>query len=349
MNTNSNDEAVDPSLSAVPMAHPHKPNRWEVAKGISIIAFGCFLSSIGIYYFYIPMKLSPGGMSGMASLLNARFGINPSLTLLYSNAFLLLCSFKVIGKDFALKTILGVLFVCLFLVLHEYFSSFFPCLSPEKLFHDKILASVFGGGLCGLGIGLVISRNGTTGGTEIAARMCNHFHPNYTIPQWLFVFDVMIVMLGVILFKSVEIGLYSTLALIISTYMINTVLTGINNSTGVYIISKSSHIISERVLLDMKRGATAFFGKGLYTGENKDIVFCVIRPRELPLLKSLVMEEDPNAFVAVVTVKDVLGNGFNPLTSPKIQRPVFINNEEEEENKKEKKGITSWWPLSRKK
>lgn len=349
MDTNSTDDNdIDPSLSSVPLSHPHKPNLWETTKGVLIIAFGCFLSSIGIYYFYIPMKLSPGGMSGVASLLNARFGINPSLTLLYSNAVLLLCSFRLIGKDFALKTILGVFFVSLFLAFHEYFSGLFPFLSPDRLFHDKILASIFGGGLCGLGIGLVLSRNGTTGGTEIAARICHHFQPNYTIPQWLFVFDVMIVMLGVILFKSIEVGLYSTLALIISVYMINTVLTGINNSTGVYIISKSSHIISERILLDMKRGATAFFGKGLYTGENKDIIFCVIRPRELPLLKSLIMEEDPNAFVAVVTVKDVLGNGFNPLTSPKIQRPVFINDQEEEE-KKEKKGISHWFPLLRKK
>lgn len=346
--TNSNEnpeDNIDPSLSAVPMAHPHKPSSWEIIKGLLIIAFGCFLSSIGIYYFYIPMKLSPGGMSGVASLLNARFGINPSLTLLYSNAFLLLFSFKLIGKEFALKTILGVFFVSLFLAFHEYFSHLFPFLSHGRLFQDKILASIFGGGLCGLGIGLVLTRNGTTGGTEIAARICNHFQPNYTIPQWLFVFDVMIVMLGVILFKSVEVGLYSTLALIISTYMINTVLTGINNNTGVYIISKSSHIISERILLDMKRGATAFFGKGLYTGENKDIIFCVIRTRELPLLKSLIMEEDPNAFVAVVTVKDVLGNGFHPLTSPKIQRPVFIN----EESLEEKKGISNWLHLLRKK
>jgi uncharacterized membrane-anchored protein YitT (DUF2179 family) len=227
---------LDRGLSAVPMAHPHRPSLWKNTSSLLVIALGCFLSSVGIYYFFIPMKLAPGGISGLASLLNARFNINPSFTLLASNALLLLLSFRFIGRNFVLKTLFGVVMVSSFLEFHHLVSTHYPFFNPENMFSDKILACIFGGVINGFGIGLVLSRNGTTGGTEVGARMLSHLFPRYTVAQWLFAFDALIVLTGIVLFKSIEVGLYSTLALTISIYMVDLVLTGVNNNTGVYII-----------------------------------------------------------------------------------------------------------------
>lgn len=304
----------------------HSKNNLLILFNWLKVVLGCFISSFGIYYFFIPMKLAPGGVAGTASILSVHFGISAAFTIATLNSVLLCLAYKILGKDFVCKTIFGVACLTLWLLFHELTTKYFPICDPKNLFADKLLSCIFGGITTGLGMGIVLSANGSTGGNEIAARLFCHLGSRLTIPQWIFVIDSFVIASGAILSKSVEVGLYSILSMIVCCYMVDLILTGINKNAGIYIVSQNSSKIAEKILANFDQKSMTFWQMHSPSVDQQNILFCVLPFKKLCHLKCFVLKEDPTAFMTTIPVKDVLGNVLyspNQLTKLKQEKEIL--------------------------
>ncbi|HOV64418.1 MAG TPA: YitT family protein, partial [Spirochaetia bacterium] len=163
--------------------------------------------------------------------------------------------------------------------------------------------------LMGFGLGLVLLQNATTGGTDLAARLLDKALPWISIGKILLILDSLVVLYASIAFRSYELGLYAVVSIFIGTRVIDAVVEGVDYALAAFIISSYPNLIAQR-LLSLPRGVTLLSGEGMYTGDRKDVLLCVVKKREIPRLKRIVKETDPNAFVIVTTVTEVLGEGF---------------------------------------
>ena len=163
--------------------------------------------------------------------------------------------------------------------------------------------------MTGIGVGLAFRYHGTTGGTDLAAKLLNHF-TTLTMGQALLVFDGLVIALAGMVFKSAELMLYALIALVAAGKMIDGVLEGFNYSKGAFIISDQSERIAQRILEEMNRGVTGLSGRGIYSGKCREVLLCIVGRAEETRLKRLVKEEDPKAFVIITNVHEVLGEGF---------------------------------------
>jgi uncharacterized membrane-anchored protein YitT (DUF2179 family) len=175
---------------------------------------------------------------------------------------------------------------------------------------DLLLYSLFGGFIMGAGLGMVFRSGATTGGTDLAARIVNHFVPNLTMGQLMLIIDGGVVIFASIAFNSVLLGLYAIVTLYVSSKVVDAILEGVNFAKVVLIISEKSEEIADRILTDLDRGVTALHGKGLYTGNEKEVLLCVIQRGQLPALKEITQKIDEKAFIILTDIREVLGEGF---------------------------------------
>jgi len=175
---------------------------------------------------------------------------------------------------------------------------------------DLLLHAIFGGLLMGIGIELVLRSGATTGGTDLAARIINHFVPAFTIGQILLFIDAAIVILAAVAFKSFLLGLYAIVSLFVSSKVIDVAVEGVNYAKALFIISDKPDEIAEKILAELDRGVTALNGTGMYTGRGKRVLLCVVQRGELPRLKEIVAKVDKKAFIVLTDIREVLGEGF---------------------------------------
>jgi uncharacterized membrane-anchored protein YitT (DUF2179 family) len=175
---------------------------------------------------------------------------------------------------------------------------------------DLLLAALAGGAMMGLGLGLVFRQDSTTGGTDLAARLLHKSVPHISVAQVLLVIDVLVVLAAAISYRSYELALYAVVTLVVTTRIIDSVMVGINVSKSAYVISQKSDEVGSSLLKELNRGVTGLQGRGLYTGSNREVLVCVLKSREVPRLKRIVSEIDPNAFVFITDAREVFGEGF---------------------------------------
>lgn len=288
-------------------------------NGFFLLSFGCFILAMGINLFTLPTKLTPGGLTGLVTILYYLSGekINVGITMFLFNIPLLIFSFKYLGKLFVLRTLYSTFLNSFFIDITQPFTNNFvhkyllsDTSSPEA---NLLLYTIFGGAFIGIGLGMVFKAEGTTGGTDLIARLIYVFKPNMTLGKLLLFIDSLIIISGIIAFKSVLIGLYSTVALFVISKIIDAILEGVNFTKSFTIISNKSEIISKRILQDVSRGATILRGIGVYTKEEKNIILCVVDRAQIQTLRRVINEEDPHAFVIMSDVREVLGEGFKKL------------------------------------
>ena len=162
----------------------------------------------------------------------------------------------------------------------------------------------------GVGLGLVFRYGATTGGTDLAARIVNHFIPGFTIGQTLLFIDTTVVIVAAVAFQSFLLGMYAIVTLFIASKIIDAILEGVNFAKALFIISDRSDEIAVRIMKELDRGVTALKGTGMYTGNNKQVLFCVVHRSQLPALKEIAGEIDRNAFIVLADIREVLGEGF---------------------------------------
>jgi uncharacterized membrane-anchored protein YitT (DUF2179 family) len=281
------------------------------------IILGSLIVAISINVFMVPFKIAPGGVSGVATVLHyLSYGKLPvGTTMLVLNVPLFLAGMRFIGKRFAIRTLFSTILLSMIIDFSQSISTNFAenylsKLGYSSLAPDLLLYSIYGGLMMGLGLGIVFKFGATTGGSDLAARIINHFKPNLTMGQTILSIDSCVIIFAAISFQSVQLGMYSILTLFISSKVIDTVLEGINYAKAVFIISNKSDEIAARILEELDRGVTALKGKGMFTGENKQVLLCVLHRGQLPILKEITKKVDENAFVILTDIREVLGEGF---------------------------------------
>lgn len=276
---------------------------------IVYILLGVMIMAAGVEMFFAPSGFVAGGATGLGIVLNEianqNFGFSVPLWLvnILWDLPLLILGRKKIGKVFFRRTLLGCVGFSVALFIAEYL--------PEYK-GDLILVCLFGGTFVGIGAGLVLRSMGATGGTDLAAALIHEMIPKISVSQCIFLLDSIIILLGMAVF-GIEQGMYAIASVYLTSRWVNTILQGGSFSKGAFIISKKWQEIAYVLLEQADRGVTAFYGRGLYTNEEKEILLCVFTANELVKIKEIVSEIDKSAFVLVTDMAEVLGEGFHEI------------------------------------
>jgi uncharacterized membrane-anchored protein YitT (DUF2179 family) len=282
------------------------------------ILLGSIILALAMNLFLIPYRIAPGGVSGIATVLfHLSDGKIPvGVTMLVINIPLFLSGLRARGKYFVIKSIVGAVLLSALIDLSEPWLSDFAVrflsstngTEPQ----DLLLYAIAGGVASGLGLGFVFKEEATTGGTDMAAALLHKVFPWIPVGKMLIVLDGLVVLFATIVFKSFRLGLYSTIALYLSAKTLDAFLEGINFSKSLMIISSKADIIAKSLMEEIDRGVTGLYGKGMYTDNPYTVLLCVVKKEEIHKVKNIVREIDPNAFVLLTDVREVLGEGFSP-------------------------------------
>ena len=270
-----------------------------------LIIVGTALMATAITSCFDAAGLVTGGFSGIAILVKAGTkslygnGIPLWVTNLVLNIPVFLLAAKIKGVAFVKKALLGDLSLTVWLAV----------LPAWKLSGDFLLVALYGGLLQGVGIGLVFLGGGTTGGTDLLAAIIQNFMRHYSIAQIMQFVDGAVVLVGMYVF-GVERALYAIIAVYLVTKVSDGIIEGLKFSKSVYIITEKPDEVSRMVMGDLDRGITGISAKGMYSGQDKLMLFCVVGKKELVHLKEMIDEIDPNAFVIVGDAREVHGEGF---------------------------------------
>ena len=263
--------------------------------------FGALIMAISISLFLLPNELSSGGFSGIATIFYYIFKVPVGVTIVALNFPLFIFSGFKIGKEFFFKSILGTISLSIFTDFLEKYGA---------VTNDKILASVYGGILTGVGTAIILSSHASTGGSDLLSIIIKRYKKNLEVSRMIVIIDGIIVLLNVIFLKKFEIGLYSAITIYIMGVMVDVIFEGIFFSKLMFIISDKSDLISKEIGTKINRGVTGLYGKGMYTNNEKLILICAVLRRDVSNVKSLVKNIDKNAFIIVTNSREVLGIGF---------------------------------------
>ncbi|MBR6694511.1 MAG: YitT family protein [Clostridia bacterium] len=263
---------------------------------------GCGIYSAAVVVFTDPNEISPGGVTGIALLLQHFFSLPAGIMVFIINVPLIIIGFLRFGGRFIIGTALATAIMSFSLDLAGYF------LKPY--YTDGILASVFGGIMMGAGLSFVLLRGATTGGADIAAKLINNRFPYISMGRIILALDLAVVTISAICYKNFESALYSVISLYISSRVLDGLLYGTDRGKLIHIITQKPKEISDSVFRELKRGVTVLSVTGGYTGEERSMLLCAMRPAEVSSFQRLVRAVDPDAFLIISDAGAILGQGF---------------------------------------
>jgi uncharacterized membrane-anchored protein YitT (DUF2179 family) len=275
--------------------------KWKIVREYLFILLGVFLTAVGLDMFLVPNKIAAGGVSGIATIVYYLTQFPVGTVMLLINVPLFILGISKLGLKFGIRSLFGTITLSLFTDLISGMVKV-----PTR---DPLLASIYGGIVVGIGIGIVFRNKGTTGGTDFIAAVVNNYM-KLSVGVVLFVVDAAVIIAAGIVFKSAELALYALLTVLIVARVIDMVQEGFSYAKAAIIISQKPDEVSEVILTKLDRGVTALHGVGMYTGTNRNIIFSVVTRSEIAVLKELVHSIDPHAFVILTDVHEVLGEGF---------------------------------------
>lgn len=288
------------------LLHQRRRFSWKILRDYLFIAAGALLQALAIRLFLVPAGLVNGGISGLSQIINHFTGIPIGLMILIGNLPLFVIGWRFLGgRRFTMRTAFAVVSISVFtdlLVL---------ILPKEGLTSDLVLNTLYGGVASGIGYGLVYRGQGTSGGSDILARILNNWK-GISISQSYLLTDSLIMFMGGLVY-SWENALYAIVMLYISGVAAEVALEGANVVRTALIITTEPEAVTQQVLENMERGVTVLSGKGAYTGADRPVLYCVITRSEVTQLKALVNEIDPHAFIVIGQAHEALGEGFRPL------------------------------------
>lgn len=259
---------------------------------------GCL--AFGIQWLYSPIGLVTGGFSGIA-IIAQQYGIPLWLTNFALNIPVFFVAWKVKGKKFVGRTGFAASMLSVWLY-------FLPEIDLSQ--QDPMLAAIFGGVLSGAGIGFVLLAKSTTGGTDLLAVLLQHkIFRHYSVVQILQIIDGLIVVAGLYMF-GIRIGFYAVIAIFVTSKISDTLMEGMKFSKAALIVTGKSEQMAKVLMERLNRGVTGLYAKGMYSGSEKCLLYCVVSKKEIVDLKEIVAEIDPTAFVIVSDAREVLGEGF---------------------------------------
>lgn len=286
-----------------------KPTKDKIIKYVVILA-GAFLYGIGFQFFMYPNSVASGGIAGLSMIVNSITGLPVGVTNIVLNIPLFLYARKHFGRDFLVSSLVGMAASS---VLVDILAT-----TGYSATGDPMLASIIGGVIKGIGLGLLYYTGATTGGLDIVIKAVRIKYPNIRFGTVMLAVDALVIVAYAFILNKYESAMYSIIALYVVSKMVDLVLYGTNPANVCYIISENSEaLINEIIGGSLKRGVTILEGEGAYSHHRKQIVMCVVRDNQIAELRRIVKSVDEHAFVIVTDAKDVFGKGFESIAEVK--------------------------------
>lgn len=280
----------------------------ELFQKIILIVLGSLIIAVGVNLFIIPNKLLSGGISGIGLMLQYIFNIPMGVTILILNIPLLILSILKINKKFTMFTILGTISLSVFLILT---ASLNNVLAPVEESY-RLLYCIYGGVLSGIGSGIVFSNEGSNGGMDIVAMYAKKKY-DIEVGMMSFIINFLIVAVGSVLFDF-KVGLYTLIAMYITSTVMEKIINGLSRRKMLLIVSEKEKEVSVAIMNNFNRGVTILYGEGAYTSNRKNVMYCVVSLGQLPQIKRVIKVIDNDAFISIIDIAEVQGNGFkSPL------------------------------------
>lgn len=273
----------------------------KIFKDYVVITAGVLSASLGISLFLAPHTIVSGGVSGIAIILNRLFNFPMGLVVLVLNIPLFILGAVFLGNSFGIKSLYGAFVFSVFLDLTAGF---------KPVSDNMLLCAIFGGILLGIGFGAIFLSGATTGGTDILAALGNKAIRAIDIGKWFFIIDTLIIISGIAFIKNTESLLSGIIALMISSFVLDYIISGANTAKLVYIISDSSEEIAREILNSLSRGVTGIKIKGMYTKSDRTMLMCAVKKFELQKLENIALKHDKNAFIILTGAHQITGEGF---------------------------------------
>jgi uncharacterized membrane-anchored protein YitT (DUF2179 family) len=285
----------------------HGNTRSQVLEYV-LLVLGALTQAVGLRLFLVPANLASGGVSGIAQLIHHFTGFPIGAMVLIGNIPLFILGWRFLGgRRFALRSAVAIISYSLAVDLLLYVP-FFP---KQGLTDDILLNSLYGAVVSGVGYGLVYRARGTSGGSDVLARIINHWRGISMTQSYLMV-DSLVILAAGFVFGWKE-ALYAIITLYVSGLVAETVLEGGGTVRAAMIITTKPKEIADEIMVELERGVTILQGTGAYTGEERPVLYCVVSRSEIPQVKAIVHDIDPAAFMVVGVTHEVLGEGFRPL------------------------------------
>lgn len=266
------------------------------------ILIGCVLGGAAYPLFLTPNHIAPGGLTGVAVILNYLWNLPVGTVSLLLNIPLFIAGYRTMGRVFAFRSLLATLI----------FSLMIDVLPLPPVTEDPLLSTLFGGVLLGAGLGLILRGGATTGGTDMLAKMVHRRLQFVSTATFLFAFDFLVVAASGLTMGTTE-ALYAMINIYCSSRVIDAMMIGFSGNKACLIISPAWQRIMDRIMTEMDRGVTLLSSRGGYTGTERPTLFCVISRPEIMALKRIVREEDENAFMTIMEAHEAIGDGFSGI------------------------------------
>ncbi len=268
---------------------------------------GCVVYAVGVNVFITPNRLVPGGVTGVSVLIHHLWPLFPvGAGIFLLNLPLLWVAWRHLGRRFARRTAVATAIASAAIDLTA------PLLKPYTA--DPLLAVLFGGVLSGAGLSLVLLRGATTGGTEIVARLLEKKHPHISVGRFMLLVDGVVIAASVPVFGQVQAAMYAVVLVFVSSLVVDELIGGARRTRTVLIVSDPADDLARTLTARLERGVTMLAAQGAYTGQNRRVLICAVRPSEVYPLRRLVGELDPKAFMIVLNSEQVIGTGFQHAT-----------------------------------
>ena len=272
------------------------------AADATLFIIGGAIYAVAVILFLSGNEISPGGLTGISTMLNYLYGLPVGTVVFILNIPILVIGFIKFGGIFIVKTAVSTVVISITLDIAEE-------LLPE-LKINPVLAAVFGGLLMGLSISMFMLRGSTTGGVDIIAMLINRRFPHLTVGRLMLASDAFIVAFSALVYKNIESALYSVIALYASSRIMDVMLYGADKGKIVYIVTENSSCVAEKIMSIVRRGITVIDVTGAYTGRKLKMLMCTVRRNEVSAVCKTARENDKGAFIVVAEAGDILGEGF---------------------------------------
>lgn len=270
-------------------------------KRAAVILLSSLLFSISLNLFIVPNKFLSGGVSGIALILQYVTGLNAGYAIILINIPLFILSLRQLSKEFTLLTALGILSQSVFLILTRGISQYYNT-------NDLLLASICAGVINGFALGNIFRSHGSLGGTDIITMIVRR-KVNFNLGKASFAINLVIVSIGSAVF-GVDKGIYTLIAMYITSSVIDQVIKGFNKKNLVFIVTSKEEAIIDKITHDLRRSATVIKGKGAYSKMDKTVIYCVVATTQIPRIKQIVERTDTGAFMSILDASQVQGKGF---------------------------------------
>lgn len=263
---------------------------------------GSLLYALSVNIFTAPNRIAPGGMTGLATVLNYLFSLPIGTTIWVLNLPLLIAAWFRLGREFTLRTLAATTMTSLLV------DATAPFVPPFR--GNMILVCIFGGVLAGAGLALIFIRGATTGGSDVVARLLERRFEGVPIGRLMLAVDGVVVLIAAFAYRDVESALYAIVMIFVSAEVIDTLVYGRSGGKMLLIMSRESGRIAQRIMQQMERGVTILKSTSAYTGDDRQVLLCAVSRSEVYPLRTLVSQLDPQAFIIIAAADEVRGLGF---------------------------------------